>query len=222
MELKQQIAQHLPTSTKIEECAVFKAVAIFRTAKEASVAYLHSLALFESEASQVAPAAAAAAAPAQPPAAEQAEAPPYVMQNHALVAHARKEADSCRSQGISKYTTVHVDSQTAGLMTEALRPLALDRKAFRWTRLNCKSDNPAEAIGASIFMFCDEESTVDAAISTIKTYQEKCAAIPRFGNPFMEIVNKMTIISYMKPSFASNEPARRQTDTNYEINQRRC
>ena len=197
VELKQQIAEHLPASTKIEECAVFKAVAAFRTAKEKSVAYLHSLALFEAEASQVAPAAAAAAAPALPSAEEPTEAAPYVMQNHTLVAHARKEADSCRASGITRYSTVHIDSQTAGLTTEALRPLALDRKAFRWTRLNCKSDNPAEAVGASVFMFCDNAATVDAAIAAIKNYQEKCKAIPRFGTPFMEIVNKMTTISYM-------------------------
>jgi hypothetical protein len=188
VELKQQIAEHLPASTKIDGhdgCDVFKAVGVFRTVKDTAVAYLDSLVLFET--APAAPAAAAAAAPAPQPAAEPIEASPYVMQNHSLVAHARKEADSCRSQGISKYTTVHVNSQTAGLMTEALRPLALDRKAFRWTRLNCKSDNPAEAIGASIFMFCDEAVTVDSAITAIKTYQEKCAAIPRFGTPFIEM-----------------------------------
>ena len=208
VELKQQIAEHLPASINIDEYDIFKALGVFRSAKESTTIYLNSLAIFE--AAPAAPAVAAAAAPAQPPAAEPAEAPPYVMQNHTLVAHARKEADSCKAQGINKYTTIHIDSQTAGLMTEALRPLALDRKAFRWTRLNCKSDNPAEAIGASIFMFCDNVASIDAAISTIKSYQAKCAAIPRFGTPFMEIVNKMTIISYVEPSFASNESARQR------------
>jgi hypothetical protein len=132
VELKQQIAEHLPASTKIDEhdgYDIFKAVGVFRTAKDAAVAYLDSLALFET--APAAPAAAAAAAPAPPPAAEPTEAAPYVMQNHTLVAHARKEAESCRSQGISKFSTIHIDSQTAGLTTEALRPLALDRKAFR-------------------------------------------------------------------------------------------
>ena len=205
MHLKQQVVSTLPKAIAVDEECVIARLAVFREARRTVTRYFADLHAFTPQGRAKPPPAQAAQARAAP--AATADGPDMTLDGGAP--HVRRRAETAKKSGISKFSVLHMDCQSAAKAPGIIKPICSDQSKLDWTRQNCQG-----SMGAAVFVFCDDGDLVEKIAQGFAKFQDENIDTENFGTPFLDTISttqSIYLTSHLVSTPSHSRRARKET-----------